>query len=1043
MILSDVSVKRPVFAIVLALLLVTFGLLSYQRLQVRELPDINPPIVSVETTYSGASAEIVEVRVTQLIEDSISGIEGIRFIESESSDGLSQITVEFNTGRDIDNAANDVRDRVSRILDDLPEETDPPEIFKVDANTDVILWMNLASDTLDQMYLTDYAERYLVDRFSVIDGVARVRVGGGRRYAMRIWLDRYQLAAHDITVNELEQRLREQNVELPAGRVESVEREFTVRIDRLYRTPEEFASLVLSRGMDGHLVRLGDVAHVEIGPEDDREGLRGNGQEMVGLGIIQQSQANLLSVARAVKAELAAVQTTLPPSMRLFQSSDSSFFIEEALKEVYVTLGLTMGLVILVIFVFIGDLRATLVPAVTVPVSIVSAFTILYIMGFSVNLLTLLAFVLAIGLAVDDSIVVLENIERRVENGEPPLAASYLGARQVAFAVIVTTITLVAVFVPIGLLEGNIGRLFTEFAFAMAGAVCVSTLVALSLSPMMCSKLLRPGAGSTGVTRRLGRIFRKIESGYRIVLGRLLQRRALAGLLMVATAVVALIMYQALPKEFAPLEDRARFFVLATMPEGSSLEYTKRHMLLVEEAMLPFTENGDLNRALIRWPRSFASTESVNTGIGIAVLSHWDDRDITAFEMADAVGDELQKVPGMRAFPVLPQGLGVSLGQPVQFVIGGTDYDELAAWRDVLLDRAAENPGLVNVDADYKETKPQLGITVLRERAGDLGVSVTEIGRTLETMMGSRDVTTYIDRGEEYEVVLESREADRREKQDLTNLYVRSQTSGELVPLSSLIDVREYADAAVLGRFNRMRAITISASLAEGYTLDEALTFLEEIVAVELGGQPGVDYKGESREFRESTGSLLFAFGFALLVVFLVLAAQFESFILPGVIMLTVPLALTGGFIGLLLSGQTVNVYSQIGTILLIGLATKNGILIVEFANQLRDAGRSVVDAALEGSVMRLRPVLMTTISTAVGAIPLAAATGAGAESRMAIGMVIVCGVLFSAAITLFVVPVLYAGLGRYTDSVHAVEQRLELELERLSDISGTNSPNP
>lgn len=1036
MLLSDISVKRPVFAIVLAILLFTFGVLSYQRLQVRELPDINPPVVSVETSYPGASAEIVEVRVTQIIEEFISGIEGIRFIESQSLDGLSQITIEFATGRDIDNAANDVRDRVSRILDNLPEEADPPEIFKVDANTDVILWMNLASDTLDQKYLTDYAERYLVDRFSVIDGVARVRVGGGRSYAMRIWLDRVRLAAQNITVNEVETRLREQNVELPAGRVESVDREFTVRIDRVYRTPEEFASLVLGRGGDGHLIRLGDVATVEVGAEEDRDGLRGNGQEMVGLGIIQQSTANLLSVARAVKAELAEVQQTLPPSMQLFQSADSSFFIEEALEEVYFTLGLTMLLVIFVIFIFIGDLRATLVPAITVPVSIVSCFTVLFALGFSINLLTLLALVLAIGLVVDDSIVVLEIIERRVEDGEPPLAASYLGARQVAFAVIATTVTLVAVFVPISMLEGNIGRLFTEFAFAMAGAVCLSSLIALTLSPMLCSKILHRIDRERGPTAWLARLFKVLEGFYRRLLSALLHHRALAVVVMLATAGAAVFLYNMLPREFAPLEDRARFFVIANMPEGATVDYAKRHMLLVEDAMMPYAESGEMVRALVRWPRSFSSTEVVNSGIGIAVLDHWDDRELSSFEMAGAIGKELSQVPGMRAFPVLPQGLGLRLGQPVQFVIGGTDYGELARWRDVILARAGENPGLVNVDADYKETKPQLGVTILQDRAGDLGVSVIEIGRTLETLMGSRDVTTYIDRGEEYEVILESREDDQREKSDLNNIYVRSRESGELIPLSSLIELREFADAATLGRFNRMRAITITANLADGYSLGEALGFLENVVATDLSGAPGIDYKGESREFVESSGSLFFAFGFALLVVFLVLAAQFESFILPGVIMLTVPLAVTGGLLGLVLSGQTINVYSQIGTILLIGLASKNGILIVEFANQLRDAGRTVAEAAMEGAVLRLRPILMTTLSTAIGAIPLAAATGAGAESRMAIGMVVVCGVLFSAAFTLVVIPVLYAALAKYSGSVKAVQRRLQEQLKGISNSS-------
>ena len=1026
MMLSDLSVRRPVFAAVLSLLLIAFGLLSFDRLPLREYPDINPPIVSVETRYPGASAQVVETKITQLVEDAIAGIEGIRTISSASRDGRSQVTVEFEVERDIDAAANDVRDRVARTVDRLPEEADPPEIAKADANTQQIMWLSLSSDRLSQLELSDYARRFVQDRLAMVSGVASVRIGGEREYAMRVWLDRQALAARGLTVLDVEAALRRENVELPAGTVESFEREFTVRVERSYSTAGDFAALVLRQGSDGYLVRLGDVARVEVGPANDRSELRANGVPTIGLGVSAQAKANVLDTARSVKAELARMSSGLPEGMEIVAGYDASIYIEQAIFEVYKTLLVATGLVVLVIYLFLGSFRAMLVPALTVPVSLTAAFIVLWAMGFSVNLLTLLALVLSIGLVVDDAIVVLENVYRRVEAGEPPLLAAYRGARQVGFAVIATTLVLVAVFVPIAFMEGNLGRLFSEFSLAIAGAVCFSSLVALTLVPMAASKLLRPAGERAGPAALVDQAFSLFSRTYSHSLGGLIRRPLWVSGFLLAVVAGGWQLFTSLPQEYAPTEDRSSFFVIMNAPEGASFEYTQRYARDMENVLLPLLDKGEAYRVLISTPL-FGSGASVNNSIAIVSLENWDQRERSTQEIVGGLFPSLMGMPGVRAFPIQPAALGQrGFSTPVQFVLGGDTYEALAEWRDAFLGKASENPKLLNLDADYKEVKPQLLIQVDRNRAADLGVSVSEVGRTLETMLGSRRVTTYLDRGEEYDVILQAEDADRRTPGDIENLYVRAAKSGELVPLSSLVTVSEGADAATLNRFNRLRSITISANLAPGYTLGEALTFLRGIAEETLPTEARIDYKGQSRELQESSSSVLVTFSLALLVVFLVLAAQFESFIHPLVIMLTVPLAVVGALLGLELSGGSLNIYSQIGIVMMVGLAAKNGILIVEFANQLRDAGASVEEAIKEAARLRLRPIVMTSISTVIGVLPLILGGGAGAESRMAIGVVVFAGVLFSTVLTLGVVPTFYRLLAPHTRSPEAVTQTLE-----------------
>ncbi len=1030
MLLSDLSIKRPVFATVISLLLIVFGLVAFTRLPLREYPNIDPPIVSIETNYTGAAANVVETRITELIEDSIAGVEGIQTITSSSVDGRSRITVEFNINRDVDGAANDIRDRIAAITDDLPDEADPPEIQKVDADADVIMWLNLVSDQMSVMELTDYARRYIEDRFSTLEGVARVRIGGGLDTAMRVWLDPDKLAARDLTITEVEDALRGENVELPAGNVESATRDFTVRISRGYRTVQDFEQLVLRRGEDGYLVRLKDVGRVQIGPVESRNLFRGNGKAMVGIGIIKQSKANTLAVAQRAKEEARIINVSLPEGMRLIQSYDTSVFIQSAINEVYQTLFIAIGLVTLVIYLFLGSIRATIVPSVTVPVSLIATFILLWVFGFSINLLTLLALVLAIGLVVDDAIVVLENIYRRIEMGETALVAAYRGVREVGFAVIATTLALIAVFVPIAFLEGDVGRLFREFALTMAVAVAFSSLVALSMSPMLASKLLRSGIRRGRLNRATEKLFDWLQQIYLASLKGVLKHPIwIAGALVVILGA-NVYLYRHVPSEFAPKEDRGAFFVIVNGPEGASFEYMQEHMDEIEARLMPFVHSGEFQRLLVRAPRAFGQTEVFNTGFVIMVLSHWDTGRRSAWELMRAVQGKIADLTGVRAFPVMRQGLGGGIRKPVQFVIGGSNYADLVRWRDTILTKAAQNDGLTGLDHDYKETKPQLNVVINRDRAGDLGVSVANISRSLESKLGSRQVTTFIDDGEQYDVIVEGEDNMFRSPTDLTNIYVRSQRSGQLIPLSNLVTIEEFADSAARNRYNRIRAITIEANLTEGYSLGQALSYLEDLVRAELPPEVIIDYKGQSLEYMESSGSLLFVFLLALVVVYLVLAAQFESFVHPLVIMLTVPLAVAGALLGLKLTGQTLNIYSQIGLIMLIGLAAKNGILIVEFINQRRDAGIAFDEAIMEAAAKRLRPILMTAITTAMGALPLIAFGGAGAETRLVIGVVVLFGVVVATGLTLYIIPVAYQLIARSTDTPLTTTRELARQLE-------------
>jgi len=1031
MILSDTSIKRPVFATVISLLLVVLGISASSKLPVREYPAIDPPIISIVTVYRGASNDVVQTQVTEVVEAAIAGIEGIKQITGRSREERSSVSIEFHLSRSIEAAAADVRDRMGRILDDLPPTVEPPQISKHDADDRPILWFTMTSDQRSSQELTDFVSRNLRDRMSVVPGVASVTIGGERRYAMRVWLDRRAMAARGLTVEDLETAVRRSNLELPSGRIESSQLEFTVKTDARLKTPDEFSRIVVaSRG--GYPTRLGEVARVEIGPEDERSELRSNGKPAVGLGILRQSTANTLSVAKEAKAEMERLRPSIPADITVDVAYDESVFIERSIFEVMHALGIGMILVISVIFIFLRSVRATLIPAVAIPVSLIAALPILAGLGFSINVLTLLALVLAIGIVVDDAIVVLENIHRRIELGEPPLLAATRGARQIAFAVISTTLVLASVFVPISFMEGNTGRLFSEFGIALAAAVLFSGFIALTLSPMMCSKLLRPHSGEGWLYRTTEPGFQALIGGYRWMLSRALDAPVVVLAVGLMVSLAAYTLYIGLPKEFAPTEDRGIIIIPVDAPEGASIEYTREQIVAVEDIVRPYLASGEARLIMSTLSLPWMRPAPVNTGIVSVRLTTWEQRGRKQQDIAREIFPKILAIPGARAVAVNPASLGHrGFRNPVQLVLKGNDYETLKDWRDIMMDRLRADGRFANVDDDYKESKPEVRISIDRLKAADLGVSLDQIGATLQVMFGSREAGRFTVAGEEYKVIAQAVAEDRQTTRDLTSVFVRSRTTNQLIPLSNLVTIAETAGPANLIRVDRMNSITVSASLQPGYPLGQALDNVRQMVAENLPSEAQYTWRGESRNYVESEGSIYITFALALLIVFLVLAAQFESWIHPFIIMLSVPLAVTGGLAALVVTNTSLNIYSQIGMILLIGLMAKNGILIVEFANQLREQGRSVRDAVLESATIRLRPILMTSISTACGALPLALATGAGAESRSSVGVVIIGGTLVSTVFTLFVIPSLYLLLARFTKPINDVARRLSrLEAE-------------
>jgi multidrug efflux pump len=1039
MLISDISVRRPVFAIVVSLLLTIIGLMAAARLAIREYPNVESPQVSVSITYRGASANVVETKITRTVENQLAGVEGLEKLQSSSQDGRARINLEFSVDTDIEAAANDVRDRVARVAPNLPLEADPPQVSKVDVRNDNLLVVSLVSDVRTPAELTDYASRYIVDRLTVVPGVAAIQIFGEQKFSMRLWLDRRALAARQLTVQDVENALRKENVELPAGRLESTQREFTLRTDTGMRTEDDFRQLVIGRGTNGYLVHLGEVAEVAIGAEELRTVSRRTGHPDVAMAVTPTSTANVLEVSQGVRAVVAEIDSSLPKDIRIAVAEDNSIFVAQSIHEVIITLGIALLLVLVVIYAFLGSLRATLIPAVTIPVSIISACIVMVALGFSINVLTLLGAVLAIGLVVDDAIVVLENIVRRIEQGEPALIAAIDGSKEIGFAVIATTLALTAVFLPISYIPGNVGRLFGEFGISVAAAILFSCLIALTLTPMLASILFARGIQRGRVTRLADRLYQRLADAYQRSLQVMIRHTWWVVSAAVAVTLLGLAVYTTLPTELTPMDDRSRVIVILTPPEGSSVQYVDRYLHQVEAIVNDELKQGNAADVVVRGGP--VAGNAAITGRVILPLVDFAKRDESAQQIASRLRGKLNALPGVRIAVVTPTGMSSrNANQPVQFVIGGPSYEELVKWRNILLARARENPRLLNPDADYDERKPQLKVDIDRSRAADLGVSLQTVGNTLETMLGSRRVTTYVDRGEEYNVLLQARGEDRATPSDLDNIYVRSDKSGSLIPLSNLVIVSEIAGPGQLNRFDRQRAIQISAGLAEGYSLGEALQYLENVVRTELPAEATINYDGQSREFKRSAGALYLTFLLAIGIVYLVLAAQFESFRHPAIIISTVPLAIAGAVFGLWWQGSSINVFSQIGAVMLIGLAAKNGILIVEFANQLRDQGMEFVTAITQAATTRLRPVLMTSLCTVFGAIPLLIATGAGAESRRPIGAVIVFGVMLSLLLTMYVVPVVYMLLARNTRSPEHIAHLID---KLRSTVTGKLASKP
>lgn len=1003
--ISETSIRRPVFATVMSLLIILVGAVSFSRLQVREYPRIDEPVVNVTTKLTGASSEVIESQVTKTLEDSIAGIEGVDIITSVSRAEQSQITARFKLTKSPEDAAADVRDRVSRVRARLPDAIDEPVIAKVEADATPTIWLAFSSDTLSPLVITDLINRIVKPRLQTVPGVADVQINGDRKFSMRVWVDPDKLAAYRLTVQDVEDALRRQNLEVPAGRIESQQREFSVTAQTDLTTPAQFGDVTV-KTVNGFSVRLRDVARLEEAAASERSSVRLNGRPAVSMGVIRQATANPLEVSAGVYEVLPKLQQDLPPGVTVQQANDNSVFIDRSVKSVYHTIFEAVVLVALVVFVFLRTLRASIIPLVTIPVSLIGVFALMALAGFTVNTLTLLALVLAIGLVVDDAIVMLENIFRHIEEGLSPFQASLKGAREVAFAVLAMTMTLAAVFAPLAFTPGRTGRLFVEFALTLAGAVIVSGFTALTLTPMMCSKMLKHNPNPNRFDRLMESWLVGITNRYEAALRWTLGRRWLVLAVMVVSAGASGWLFKTTKSELAPMEDRGVVLANVNAPDGATMAYTERYMREIEKIGLTYPE----------FDRVFVVTGNPTVSQGVAFMrtKDWTERTRSTQFLARDLQPKFSNLPGVNAFPITPPSLGQGFRErAVNFVIVSSDsYANLAKVSQQIMAEMQKNPGLVQPDTDLRLNKPEIFIQVDRQRAADAGVAVDQVARAIETMLGGRNVTRYKRESEQYDVIVQTESRGRTTPEDIDRIFVRGRGDA-MIPLSSLVDVRESVSPRELNHFNQRRSVSLTANLAPGYSLGEALAFMDATAAKVL--QPGysTELNGVSREYRSSSGALGLVFVLALVFIFLVLSAQFESFVDPFVIMLSVPLSMLGALGALQWSGGTLNVYSQIGLITLVGLITKHGILIVEFANQMRQQGLDTLEAVVQGASLRLRPILMTTGAMVLGALPLALASGAGAESRQQIGWVIVGGMSVGTLLTIFVVPTMYMLLAR------------------------------
>lgn len=1025
--LAEVSIRRPVFATVLSLLIVLIGAVSFNRLTVREYPKIDEPVVTVSVRYVGASAEVIESQVTKPLEDSIAGIDGVDVITSISRADQAQISVRFRLEKDADSAAAEVRDRTSRVRNRLPQAIEEPVIAKVEADAFPVIQLAFSSESMTPLQINDLVNRIVKPRLQTVTGVADVRIYGERKYAMRVWLDTDKLASYRLTTQDVEDAIRRSNLELPAGRIESQQREFSVTSQTDLVRPGQFGDIMV-KNVNGFSVKIRDVARVQEGAADERTAVRLNGRSAVAVGVIRQATANPLDLSKGVREAFPKLQADLPPDMLIDVANDNSVFIDRSVKNVYRTIAEAIILVALVIFVFLRTMRASIIPIVTIPVSLIGTFALMALAGFTINTLTLLALVLAIGLVVDDAIVMLENIFRHIEEGMDPFSAGIKGAREIGFAVITMTATLVAVYAPLAFTPGRTGRLFVEFALALAGAVVVSGFVALTLTPMLCTQLLKHNPKPnrfdrtmekvlTGISDRYGNLLRWIVTkrwepsgttpgwGQKIRAFAFQARWIVLGVMLASAAAIALI-FPTMKQELSPIEDRGVILANVTAPDGATLDYTNRYAKALEKIGEPFPE----------FDRIFANIGNPTVAQASVVYRtvDWDERKRSTIDMAKELQPKFNALPGVNVFTITPPSLGQGFrDRPLNFVIQTSDsYQNLNAVTRQMLDEIAKNPGIVSTDVDLRLNKPELRIEVERDKAADLGVSVEVVAKAIETLLGGRNVTRYKRDGEQYDVIVQTQASGRTTPDDIDRIYVRGRNDA-MIPLSALVKVRESVSPRELNHFGQRRSVSFTASLSSDYSLGQALRFMDETSAKILKTGYSTDLNGTSREFRNSQGALAIVFVLALLFIFLVLAAQFESFVDPLVIMLSVPLSMLGALLALKWTGGSLNVYSQIGLITLVGLITKHGILIVEFTNQLRGQGMEMIDAVVKASSQRLRPIMMTTGAMVLGALPLALSHGAGAESRMQIGWVIVGGMSLGSLLAVFVVPTMYTLFAR------------------------------
>lgn len=1013
--IAQVCIDRPVLATVMSLVIVLFGLISLSRLPNRYLPNVDPPVISITTIFPGAAPEVVETSVTDPLEDQVNGIEGVKHVTSLSREQVSMITIEFELGRDLEAAANDVRDRVARARKDLPEEVEDPVVAKRDSDASPVFWLALYGEQYDQVQLTTIADTQIVDSLSKLPGVATVIIAGERRYSMRVWVDNHQLNAQEITIADLTEALRNENVDIPSGRLESRDTEFTVRSLGELHTVRGYEDLII-KNVGGKPVRLRDVARVEVGPESARKMVRFNGKPGIGLGVVKQSKANSIDVSDAIHAEVEALRQSLPPGVELLVAYDSSRFIRQSIIDVTRTIFEAAILVILVIYIFLRSFRATLIPAVAIPVSILGSFAFLYFLDFTLNTLTLMGVTLAIGLVVDDAIVVLENIAHWVEEGTPPMQAARRGMQEISFAVVASTVSAVAVFLPLTFLTDTTGRLFREFAVTVAAALFVSGFVAVTLSPALCARVLQPVRQETGVKAALGSFFERLSNGYGSMLAPVMRRPGRFVLLGMVWLLAGVVLIQFIDEELIPKSDRNVFFVWTNAPEGSTIDYMDRYQYATEQIVL---EQPEVVSVFSVIALGLGTPGLVNQGIVIGGLSDESDRDRSSEDVARDIAPDLKKISGIKAYTHTPPALGGFLSSPVSLVIEGPDLQALSGFSDEIERRIQEHDGFKFTEGNLYLNKPHLEIAIDRERASDLGVSVRDVARTLQVLLGGMDLSTFKLDGETYNVMVQLDRFDRDDPRDVLNFTVRG-NNGNLIPLASVIEMRETIAPREIPHFNRRRSVTISSNLDDEVLSQGAALEIVERIAKEVLPKSGYSYRwtGEAEKFLESGNALAFAYGLAILCVFLVLAAQFESFTHPITILVAVAFSFTGALIALKLTGTTLNLFSKIGLVMLVGLVTKNSILIVEFANQLRGRGLTLVEAVTQSARRRFRPILMTALATMVGILPIALGRGAGGDARAPLGIAVVGGMFFSTILTFFIVPATYVVIERIRSRV-------------------------